>query len=680
MKRAQLFIVLLALLATACVKPEPVPQGSLSILSGVNNNQLTLGGEQGATTKFSIKSKLAWQVLETKGVSYSPSSGEATEKVEITATATEANNTLQRRKLGDVVIRLDHTRFTGIEALQEPQIIIDQTIGTTLNLPAEQQRETRLEFKCKSDDFEIESNGDITVSKPQSLGENKYRIAICATKDNMTNEQHKAGSIRFKVNGVEQQGEVEVIQNRAIEFSRSQFFINGDAGAQTSVTINSPFDFTIATSSAELTAQKQSNGAVLLTANKANNGSKERLIATLTVTLTNNPNCKATIDVMQRPSRVEKSLMFFMLGTSLSGYYDTNLKMVENVLSSDISGTYRVVVFKQSSTTRGASFEITYDKSLKKIIREPIKEYTLPSQYNEQMATEIFKDLAASSPAKEYGLYIGSHGKGWIPKSTSRASSTLSTASSYDDIWTPAPGAVMVRHIGDNANTQLNIDEFAAAITAAGLHFDYMIFDVCFMSNIESIYTLKDCTDYILASPCEVMASGMPYNHIIPQMLSTGDVKSRLNSASQKYVDYYKTTATGIYSSACSAVIDCSQMEALAQCVKRANNSLKEIDHNTIQAYDGVSSSRNPTHIFYDLEHYLTLSCTDNAALSEFKEQMAITVSGQHNTPTFYSAYNNRANPIEFYSGVTTSAPIVLDPASAYIAEWQQSAWYKATH
>ena len=191
---------------------------------------------------------------------------------------------------------------------------------------------------------------------------------------------------------------------------------------------------------------------------------------------------------------------------------------------------------------------------------------------------------------------------------------------------------------------------------------------------------MKDIADYILGSPCEVMAAGMPYSEMIPVMVSTSPLKERLDTAAKAFVEYYKTNKEGIYSSACSAVIACKELDALAAAVKQANSSLKDIDPDTIQAYDGVSPSRNPTHIFFDIEDYIVQSCTDAAAVTDFQSQLSRTVSGQHHTETFYSAYNNLANPITSYCGLTTSAPIMLNSASAYRDQWQTTAWYKATH
>ena len=680
MKRFLIYTLLLTLFFTACEQPTPVPNDSLSILSGVSNNTLTIDGAKGSQTTFSISSKLAWEVLDTPGVVYSPANGEASTKAVITATATEANNTLQTRKLGDVIIRLSRTRFTGIVAYQRPQIVIEQQYASQITVAAVQGHSSKLTFECSNSDFEVITEGDIECGTPTSVSNGKYSVSVSATKDNSTATNNTIGYISFKVNGDKLDGKIAVVQQPAIAFSSSRVLVNGIAGASSTIEIVSPFDFTVSSSSAALTAVRGQGNSIILTTNERNSTAKERVIAKLTVALKDNPSCKASIDVYQRKEKADHALLFFLLGTSLKGYYQTNIDMVESIVKSGTLQDSRAIVFMQDSQSVGSIFEIYYDPDSRTTQRAKISTHNLPALYDAQMLTDIFKTLFAAAPAKEYGLYIGSHGKGWIPKASSRGERALALSALEDLIWTPMPGAAMVRHIGDSDSTRLNITELAAAITATNCHLSYIIFDACYMSNIESAYDLKDTTDYILASPCEVMASGMPYNDIVPIMISNAPLKERLDNSAKAFVDYYKNNKTGIYSSACSAVINCSELDNLAATVKQANNSHITIDPQTVQFYDGISASRNPTHIFFDLEHYVTLSCTDAAAVTAFTEQMARTVSGQYHTTTFYSAYNNLGNAINYYSGVTTSAPILNVAGSAYKEDWKQTAWYKVTH
>lgn len=679
MKRL-IYIAFLTLLFSSCQVP-PVPQDHLSILSGVSNNQLTFDGKEGSRATFSLSSKLAWEILDTPGVTYSPSKGEATERVTITATIHSSNRSLKVREVGDVIIRLNRTRFTGITAVQRPLITLEQEQVT---LSAVQSEYSTFTYTSKESDIEVMAEGDIVCSQPQSIGSDKYSVQVAPTKDNLSIEENTAGNITFKVAGDALSGKLQAIQSPALSFDRSRITVGGNSGEQASVSVNSTFDFTVTATTSAIEVAKGESGMVDITVVEPNTTSQERKLGAITVTLVDNPSCNISIDVWQRTALAERTMMFYYLGMSLKSFYDANLATVEKCVESGSLGDTRVLAFIQSSQNSGSLYEIFYDKGLGKIVRDPIATYDLPQLYSEQMLSEIFCDMTVRAPAKEYGLFIGSHGKGWIPKNSASlgGSSTYSTFSAehLESIWTPAPGAIMVRHIGDTTSTQVDTTEIAGALKSTGCHLSYIIFDACYMANVESAYDLKEVTDYILGSACEIIANGMPYGDILPIMASTSPLLDRLNNSAKAFVDYYKNNRQGAYSSACSAVIDCRQLEALAEVTKRVNGSLQRIDPNSVQSYDGINLTRNPTHIFFDIEDYVIKSCTDADAVAAFSAQLYRTVTGLHHTKTFYSAYNNKANEINYYSGLTTSAPIMLHAMSAYVPEWKECAWYLATH
>ncbi len=679
MKRL-IYIAFLTLLFSSCQVP-PVPQDHLSILSGVSNNQLAFDGKEGSRATFSLSSKLAWEILDTPGVTYSPSKGEATERVTITATIHSSNRSLKIREVGDVIIRLNRTRFTGITAVQRPLITLEQEQVT---LSAVQSEYSTFTYTSKEADIEVVAEGDIVCTQPQSIGSDKYSVQIAPTKDNLSIEENTAGNITFKVAGDALSGKLQAIQRPALSFDRSRITVGGNSGEQASVSVNSTFDFTVTATTTAIEVAKGENGMVDITVVEPNTTSQERKLGAITVTLVDNPSCSLSIDVWQRTALAERTMMFYYLGMSLKSFYDANLATVEKCVESGSLGDTRVLAFIQSSQNSGSLYEIFYDKGLGKIVRDHIATYDLPQLYSEQMLSEIFCDMTVRAPAKEYGLFIGSHGKGWIPKNSASlgGSSTYSTFSAehLESIWTPAPGAIMVRHIGDTTSTQVDTTEIAGALKSTGCHLSYIIFDACYMANVESAYDLKEVTDYILGSACEIIANGMPYGDILPIMASTSPLLDRLNSSAKAFVDYYKNNRQGAYSSACSAVIDCRQLDALAEVTKRVNGSLQRIDPNSVQSYDGINLTRNPTHIFFDMEDYVIKSCTDADAVAAFSAQLYRTVTGLHHTKTFYSAYNNKANEINYYSGLTTSAPIMLHAMSAYVPEWKECAWYLATH
>ena len=77
----------------------------------------------------------------------------------------------------------------------------------------------------------------------------------------------------------------------------------------------------------------------------------------------------------------------------------------------------------------------------------------------------------------------------------------------------------------------MDISELAAAIDGSGVRFDYLLFDACFMSSVEALYDLRRAADYIVASPCEVMAHGFPYDTVIPSLFADDGARYDLAAA-----------------------------------------------------------------------------------------------------------------------------------------------------
>lgn len=216
----------------------------------------------------------------------------------------------------------------------------------------------------------------------------------------------------------------------------------------------------------------------------------------------------------------------------------------------------------------------------------------------------------------------------------------------------------------------MDISELAAAINGSGVRFDYLLFDACFMSSVEALYDLRRAADYIVASPCEVMAHGFPYDTVIPSLFADDGARYDLAAACRNVYEYYNTVDS--YKSGCATLTVCDELEGLATALHDINaGATKAVDATTLQSYDGME-----THQFYDLEEYALALTADDARGQAFVQQMerCFPHEGRFHTAQFFSVYNNRMNDIRYYSGVTTYAP-----AETYRNEWQQTAWYAAT-
>ena len=403
-----------------------------------------------------------------------------------------------------------------------------------------------------------------------------------------------------------------------------------------------------------------------------NTGRELRNIGQLAVFL-NDGSASETVSLMQRPATVRQTLLMYFCGTELYHYYKTNLNDVAKALGKNFMPLGRIVAFTQPEAQKGYVVEYRYDEETNACRRDTLIRYApLPGHTTDpETMAAILSEMADLAPAERYGLHLASHAKGWLPASVEGTSLLRRlSATGAGDLWRKAPGAVETRWFGHDRGRYMNITELADAIDATGIHFDYLLFDACFMSSVEALYDLRNSAAYIVASPCEVMGHGFPYDTAIPTLFTEEGAGYDLTALCKSYYDYYANTDS--YNSGCIAMTVCSELDALADAMHALNaGATKSVDVSALQSYDGMKE-----HQFYDLENY-ALELTDDPALAEqFVSRMerCFPVAARFHTAQFYSVYNNRMNDIGYYSGVTTYAP-----ATTYQADWQQTAWHAAT-
>ncbi len=376
------------------------------------------------------------------------------------------------------------------------------------------------------------------------------------------------------------------------------------------------------------------------------------------------------------PAEANHTLMFYFFGTSLGRYFKTNIEDAVAAINRGILGNNnRVIIFRQESKDKAYISELCYDVDGGECIEQRIEEITLNTNEiitPDEMGGYISK-MAEIAPAKRYGIVIAGHGQGWITREIINNDKDISTFGAGYNPWIPAAGAEVTRAFGES-NVQVNIDELAEGIEKSGVELDYILFDACFMANIEAIYDLRNAANYIIASPCEIMGKGFPYHRTLPYLFENEGMTTDYEGAAESYYKFYKDEYTG--SSRCGSitVFNCSEIETLAEATKEVVKSAKsndDIDIDALQTYEGQA-----THHFYDFGQWVKTVATDNAALKTFNEQMAKSVVATYSLPTFYSAYGSYGTyniNLDVYTGVTTSAP-----SKAYPKGWRTTSWYKA--
>lgn len=379
-----------------------------------------------------------------------------------------------------------------------------------------------------------------------------------------------------------------------------------------------------------------------------------------------------TITQMAAPmSGSSHTLMFYFFGTSLSRYFGYNIDDASTAISNGALGRGgRVLFLRQEDKTSGYIGELYRNdidgECVERRIADIVIDATRPL---EESIAENIAFMAELAPADSYGMVLAGHGQGWITCEALDSGSSIFSVGK--DPWMPNIGAEMTRAFGEN-NVRVDIEQIATAIERSNVDFDYLLFDACFMSNIESLYDLRHSADYIIASPCEIMGRGFPYHRTLPHLFAGNDLVTNMCNAAESYNTYYREEYVGSSRCGSVAVIDCSEIEALAAATKDVvATAREEYDTSTLQFYEGHSR-----HTFFDFGAWCRLVATDGDALARFEEQMARTVITKYTLPSFYSALGHSGTyPIdeERYTGITTSAP-----CDTYPEYWRNTSWHGA--
>ena len=423
-------------------------------------------------------------------------------------------------------------------------------------------------------------------------------------------------------------------------------------------------------SNAEWITQLSTPSNKSIIANIAENIDSERVA---TITLTAPGYKKATIHLTQNgtpTSTANHTLMFYFFGTSLNRHFGTNIDDAKLAIEKGALGdNNRLIYFRHRSAYEGYIAEVCFDKKTNKCFESIIEDkIAINDQHiTTDFISTIINKLSSYAPAERYGLVMAGHGTAWIP----REDDNIKKSGVWRPLFIPAPGAEVTRHFGES-NVKVNTSEIADGISGSDVDIDYILFDACFMSNIETIYELRNVANYIIASPCEIMGRGFPYERTLPYLFKNNGTATDYVGAAESYYKYYRDEYSSSSRSGSIAVYNLSEVEALRDATKEIVKSARE-EYNTesLQTYEG-----QPLHYFYDFGEWANVVATDNSALSAFNAQLNKTVIAKFTLDSFYTAfgsYGTRPINLDVYSGVTTSAP-----SETLNMLWKETAWYNS--
>ncbi len=460
----------------------------------------------------------------------------------------------------------------------------------------------------------------------------------------------------------------------------------GDPGSQATFTLTASTQWEITVDNDSFTASPLKGGigttTIKITATQENKAPERRTIGILTARARGGKTF--TLPVIQRPATAPQTVLLYMPGRSLLSYYKKNIEDIQKAIGTTVPGDSRLLVcYQPESHTTARIDEIYCEEVTHGCAVKTLRDFDDFSPSSTESVAHMLAIVQELAPAHRYGMIIGCHGKAWIPASEGAmpnmgpaAEGTIRPGSSCEPFGTPVPGALQTRSFGDTGH-EIDIADFARAVASQPGHFDYVIFDACFMANIETLYDLREAFDFVVASPCEIMGTGFPYKMIIPLLFGQRGTNYDLEAVCKAYYDFYQYCwqEARTEQSGCISLAVLSELDALTDVIRRLYATpMKNFDPKAIQTYEGM-----PTHLFYDLGDFIGTAYDDAALLDEFRERMeaAFPTACRLHTSSFYSAYNGVKNAVrdEAYTGVTTS-----EPSTRYRIPFVQSNWHRATH
>ena len=367
--------------------------------------------------------------------------------------------------------------------------------------------------------------------------------------------------------------------------------------------------------------------------------------------------------------------------TGLLGYLQNNIDSIcDGIIDRKGLNNSRVLVFLSDKYNHSTLYDLQYNATTKSVDRVPLKEYEGASYASAEGIADILNEVKTKASALNYALIVGVHGCGWTYASDwsrypyyARPSVTRPSDNNFSGIqFGPDPNAPLTRFFGSVslAENAIDISTLAEGIRESGLKMQYILFDACYMSNIETAYELKDVTNYMIASGSEIMAAGLPYRSMWSYLNSPTPNYSGIVSTS---VNFYKNSSAPF----CNlAAIDCRQVEKLASVMKDINAEYQlsaSVSLDSIQHLDGFRPN-----LFYDLETYVDSLHPSGYLLDQFKSQLKLTIKASDHTDEAYTCiYSSDSFKIKNYCGITISDP---SQHSVAIKGREKTGWWKATH
>ncbi len=361
-------------------------------------------------------------------------------------------------------------------------------------------------------------------------------------------------------------------------------------------------------------------------------------------------------------------LVYIVADNSLASFAKQDVEEMMKGMELVDSSSYNLLVYQDDKSTP-VLFRIAKDKK-GNVEKKIIKEYAEQVSTDTSVMQEVMHRAFYEYPADSYGLVYWSHADGWIPY--------------------PVPSA-STRWIGQDTggwqDNRMNISDFLAVLDDDMPHFDFIMFDACFMMSVEVAYAVRNYTDYYMGCPTETPGPGAPYDKVVPLMFKQDAVvqmaKAYFNHYYANYkagVDILDTNWTGGVSVAVLRTSELNKLATVTNQVLQANVVLEEL---RTDVFDYDKRTMSDGHIgYFDMQEMMR-HLTDDAGYELWKQAFDSALVYWSTTEKNYSSYADYRFDSVFgmfsmkdTNGVTHYIPLSTDSQAA--AAYRSTAWYTA--
>jgi hypothetical protein len=349
-------------------------------------------------------------------------------------------------------------------------------------------------------------------------------------------------------------------------------------------------------------------------------------------------SCEKDSNIVTKKESKRAVFVYMIADNDLDFYATANINEMETFMAQNPeAGSVYVYIdrAKNRKTAHPILYQITADTSAK-INSKIIKVYPENNSANEKVLAEALSQvqtICAINNEFLRGLVLWSHGSAWLPESVSLASQRATAVKSFG----------LDQTMANNENHNAEMDIRKLAIILNNYHFDFILFDACFMASIEVFYELRNTTDYIIASPTEVLATGFPYKDILTDMLSA---TVNYQKIAQKYVAFFQQKK-GVLQSASVVTVKTAELPQFATLFKYYLNTISR----EITDQKWLQYSQDEVDYLFDLGQvadYLQKEQTNK----ELTEQLGRLITNYHHTSYFFGKI-----PLQKSSGISIYIP-----------------------